>query len=311
MDQLEKLVWSEEYRPKTVADCILPDSTRKMINGCISQKVLPNMILYGPAGCGKTTLVKAIAKELHAELLYINASLERNIDMVRNQVMTYSSSVSMLGEAKFVLFDEADGATRQALEALKGVIEQFSQIRFFFTTNNLSRIIEPIRSRCTNIDFRINAEDQAKVSAQFFKRVIHILKEKNVEYEIPAVVALIKKYFPDFRRALNELQRYSMQGKIDSGILVDQKTESIDELLRFMKEKNFTETRKWIAQNSFDSQILLREIYDRASLVLADSCIPQIILILADYMVKSTNSVDQEILLTACMIEIMVQAKWK
>ena len=309
---IDTLIWSEKYRPKNLDDCIIPESVLNDIRGAIANGNVPNLLLYGSAGTGKTSVCRAIANELDAELLYINASLERNIDVIRNQVMTFSSSVSLRGAQKIVLFDESDGMSRQAADSLKGILEQFPTVRFFFTSNHINKIIDPIKSRCVNINFKIDGTEKAKVAATFFKRVLHILDTENIKYDKKTVAEVVNKYFPDFRRTLNELQRHSSTGEIDASILKGNNSETFATLFAAMKVKNFTEVRKWVGQNSdVDAQQLYRDMYDNAYELFEPACIPQIVLIFADYMVKSTYSVDQEILLTASLVEIMVAATWK
>lgn len=309
---LNEFIWAEEFRPKTIEDCILPDRIKNDLKNAIASGNIPNILAAGAPGCGKTSALKAIANEVGAELLYINASLERSVDVIRNRVTTFSSSVSLHGNSKIVLLDEFEGITQIASEGLKAVIEQFPQVRFFFTTNNSSRIIEAIKSRCVNIDFRFTKEDRVKMSAQFFKRVTGILEQKNVQYSKRVVAEVVNQYFPDFRRTLNELQRHAASGVISDEILAGTSRQSFDDLIGFVKEKNFPEVRKWVAQNSgLDVNSLAREFYDRSSEEMIPSSVPQIILILTDYMVKANNTVDMEILLTAMLVEIMVSVEWK
>lgn len=312
MSDISMMVWSEFYRPTTIEECILPAETKKSLMEAIASGNVPHILMYGPAGTGKTSACRAIANELGADLMYINASLERSIDIIRNQVVSFSSSVSFSGGLKIVLLDEFDGMPPLQQNALKGVIEEFPNARFFFTSNHVNKIIDPIKSRCVNINFKIDNKEKPKLASKFFKRVTHILKERNVEFQTEVVAELVTKYFPDFRRTLNELQRYAISGKIDSGILLTHSSETFKELFNAIREKNFKDVRKWVASNTdIDPQVLFRDIYDNGNDLFEPSCLPSIILILADYSFKATHSVDAEILVTAAMTEIMLIAKFK
>ena len=312
MSELNQLILAEKYRPKTIDDCILPEATKRDIKNAIAAGDIPNLVLYGGAGSGKTSLCYAIANETNSEILYINASLERSIDVIRNQVMSFSSTVSLTDSRKIVLIDESDGLTTIAQNSLKGVTEQFTNVRFFFTSNHINKIIDPIKSRCVNINFKIDQAEKPKIAAKFFKRVTQILDNEGIEYEKPVVAELVNKYFPDFRRTLNEIQRCAAGGKIDAGVLINRNKESLDGLFSSMKQKNFTEVRKWVGQNSdIDPQVLFKDIYDNSTELLQPQCVPQVVLILSDYSFKSTHSVDPEILMTAALVELMVACVWK
>lgn len=312
MSDIDTLIWAEQYRPSNIDECILPTQTKKALREAIDSGNIQHLLMFGPPGTGKTSACRAIANELQSDLMYINASLERSIDIIRNQVVSFSSSVSFSGGLKIVLLDEFDGMLSTQQNALKGVIEEFPNARFFFTSNHINKVIDPIKSRCVNINFKIDNKEKPLLASRFFKRVSHILKEKNVEFE-PAVVAeLVTKYFPDFRRTLNELQRYAVGGKIDSGILANQNAESFKDLFDAMRKSDFMAVRKWTASNSdIDPHVLFRDIYDNGNDLFDVKCLPQIILILADYSFKATHSVDPEILVTAAMTEIMVTGKFK
>lgn len=312
MNALQQSVWAEKYRPSAVSECILPSDTKKQVLDMIANGNIPHLLLSGTAGTGKTTLARAIVNEVDGELLFINASLENGIDTIRTKVMQFSSTVSLEGKPKFLLFDEFDGLSRNAMESLRGIIEEFKNVRFFFTCNFRNRIIDAIISRTVEINFTVPSAEKSKLQAQFFKRVIEILKKEKIEFDQKAVAELIQKNYPDNRKILNELQRYSAGGAIDAGVLVDQSKTHMKDLLKILKEKNFTEMRKWVAKNTdIEPQTLFREIYDSANELLQPSCLPQVIILLADYGFKSTHSVDQEILIAASLTELMATATWK
>lgn len=312
MNMLEQAVWSEKYRPSKVEDCILPSSTKKHVMDMIESGNITHLLLSGVAGTGKTTLARAIINEMDGEMMFINASLENGIDVIRTKVMQFSSTVSLEGKPKFLLFDEFDGLSRNGQDALRGIIEEFKNVRFFFTCNFKNRIIDAIISRTVEINFTIPASEKSKLQSQFFKRILEILKKENVEFDQKAVAELIQKSYPDNRKILNELQRYASGGKIDAGVLIDQSKTHMKDLMKLLKEKNFTEMRKWVAKNTdIEPQLLFREIYESANELLQPSCIPQVIILLADYGFKATHSVDQEILVAASLTELMATAVWK
>lgn len=309
---IEQIVWAEKYRPKTLDDCILPAATKQQLKDMVKSGNITHLLMTGSAGTGKTTAARAIIADMNGEFLFINSSLENGIDTIRTKVMQYSSSVSLEGKPKFVLFDEFDGVSRNSQQALRGIIEEFKNIRFFFTGNYKNQIIDAIVSRTISIDFSIPNAERSKLQTQFFKRVVEILKTENVEFETKTVVELITKHFPDNRRILNELQRYSAGGKIDSGILIDQAKNNMSELIVALKEKNFPEMRKWVSKNGdIEPQTIFRELYDMASEQMKPACIPQLVMTLADYGYKSTHSVDQEILVAAALTEVMAGVQWK
>ena len=309
---LDQIVWCEKYRPSAVEDCILPSATKTQIKEMIQNGNVPHLLLAGSSGCGKTTGARAIINEMDGEMMFINASLESGIDTIRTKVMSFSSTVSLEGKPKFILFDEFDGLSRQAMESLRGIIEEFKNVRFFFTCNHRNRIIDAIISRTVELSFVIPAAEKSKLQSQFFKRVSEILKKESVEFDPKAVAELITKHFPDNRKILNELQRYSAGGRIDAGVLVDQSKSQFKDLVKILKDKNFTEMRKWVAKNTdIEPQSLFRELYDISSDEMHPNCIPQFIMTLADYGFKSTHSVDQEILVAAALTEVMASVQWK
>lgn len=306
-------LWTERYRPQTIDECILPEATKKMFKEFITSGELPNFLFAGSAGVGKTTVARALCNEIGAEYLFVNCSEESGIDVLRNKIKSFASSVSLTAAKKVVILDESDYANPNSTQpALRGFIEEFSNnCRFIFTCNFKNRIIEPLWSRCVNVEFKIDSSDKQKIMASFFKRVTNILKQENVEFE-PAVVAeLISKHFPDYRRVLNELQRYSVSGKIDTGLLVNLSDETYTQLIKSMKSKNFTEVRKWVSKNSdTESTELFRHIYDKALDYIEQGSVPQLVLILADYQYKSAFVADREINTTAALVEIMASCKF-
>ena len=310
---LEQSVLAEKYRPKTISECILTDAVRKQFNDMVTSGSVPHCLLSGGPGTGKTTAARALFNDANMEMLFINASLDSGIDTVRTKVLQYASSVSLESKQKVILFDEFDGVSRNGQDALRGVIEEFKNVRFFFTCNHKNKIIDAIISRTTSIDFNGgNSTEKPKLAAQFFKRVLGILDAENVTYDKRVVAELVNKHYPDFRRTINELQRYSAGGSIDAGILVDQSKTAIKDLIELLKAKNFTEMRKWVAKNpDVDVNVLFRSLYDSASDLLQPQSIPNIVILLADYSFKATHSVDSEILIAAALTEIMATAIWK
>lgn len=306
-------VWVEKYRPRKVADCVLPSETMKMAESYVAQGKIPNLLFTGGAGVGKTTLAKAMCAEIGADLLYVNASME-GVDAIKNKVQQFASTVSFTDAKKVTLLDEFDGAHPVQQQAVRSFSEQFSSNHsFIFTCNFKNKIIEPIHSRCAVIDFKIPSSEKPKLAAAFFKRVEAILKAENVEYDKKVVVEVVQKHFPDFRRVLNELQRYSASGKIDAGILLDFSADAFNSLIKMIKEKKFSDCRKWVAQNSdIDSNGLYRMFYDAASEKLDVKSIPTLVLMLAEYQYKSSMVADQEINTAAFLADLMFSnVVWK
>ena len=307
-------LWVEKYRPSTIDECILPDSMKNTFKEFINSGELPNFLFCGGAGVGKTTVAKALCNEIGAEYLFINGSEESGIDVLRSKIKSFASSVSLTDAKKVVILDEADYLNANSTQpALRGFIEEFSNnCRFIFTCNFKNRIIEPLHSRCAVIEFKIDNPEKAKIASNFFKRVKSILQTENIKADSNVVAELISKYFPDYRRILNELQRYSVSGVIDSGILVNLSDESYVELIKNLKAKNFTEARKWVAKNSdIESTELFRKLYDKAIDYLEQASIPQLVLILAEYQYKAAFVADREINTMAALTEIMAQLKFK
>lgn len=307
-------VWVEKYRPSTIDECILSSSMKEQLKNIIANGQITNLLFSGPAGTGKTTVAKALCNEIGAEYLFINASLENGIDVLRNKILQFASSVSLTDAKKVVILDEADYTNPQSFQpALRGFIEEFSNnCRFIFTCNFKNRIIEPLHSRCAVIEFKIEGKDKPKIMASFFKRVTSILKNEKVEFEPNVVAELVAKHFPDYRRILNELQRYSVSGKIDTGVLVNLGDESYTELVKFLKAKNFTEVRKWVGKNSdIESTELFRKLFDKSVDILEPKSIPQLVLILAEYQYRAAFVADREINTMAALTEMMSQLEFK
>lgn len=309
-EKLNNMVWAEKYRPRTLKDAILPEATKKMVSDALENGNVPHFLFCGGAGTGKTTLARIIVSTLDSDLLFINASLE-GIDSIRVKVIQYASTVSFNGGMKFVLFDEFDGMSAQGQQSLRGIIEEFPNTRFLFTCNFKNKIIDAIHSRCVVVDFKSSKEEAPKLQTKFFRRVLDILKLENVTADNAVVAELVKKYYPDFRRTMNELQRYSSSGSIDAGILLNQTETTFNELVGYLKDKNFTAMRKWIGINSdLDAQLIFNLLYENLSTLLKPNCVPSIILILADRQEASAMVPDPQIQLCACMTQIMVEAEW-
>lgn len=310
----EMYLWVEKYRPQKIDDCVLPESLKQTFREYITQGELPNFLFCGTAGVGKTTVAKALCNEIGAEYLMINGSEESGIDTLRTKIKGFASTISLTDAKKVVILDEADYLQANSTQpALRAFIEEFANnCRFILTCNFKNRIIEPIHSRCSVIEFKIDNKEKQEIAATFFKRATTILKQEGVEFDQKVVVELVMKHFPDYRRILNELQRYSVSGKIDSGILVNMSQESFKDLIKLMKDKNFTEVRKWVAKNSdADTVALFRELYDSASTTIEANSIPQLVLVLADYQYKAAFVADHELNIMAALTEIMAQCKFK
>ena len=307
-------LWVEQYRPKTIDDCILPDSLKTLFKSFIKKGELSNMLFSGTPGIGKTTVAKALCEEMNCDWIMINGSEEGGIDVLRNKIKNFASTVSLSGGKKVVILDEADYLNPQSTQpAMRGFVEEFHKnCRFILTCNFKNRIIEPLHSRFSNIEFKINPKDKPKLASKLFERSIHILKENNVDYNDKVLAQLVKKHFPDFRKVINELQRYSVSGSIDSGILTNITNENLKSLMKLLKEKDFTETRKWVTQNLDNDPVrIFRSIYDNLYDNLQPETIPHAVLILADYQYKSAFVADQEINLICCLIELLNGCEFK
>jgi len=313
---MKNFLWVEEYRPHKIEDCILPNSLKKVFTGFIEQGEIANLLLSGPPGVGKTTVAKALCEELGLSYIVINGSDEgRFLDTIRNKVRNFATTKSLVGGGahKVVIIDEADNTTHDVQLSLRTFVEEYhSNCRFIFTCNFINKIIEPLHSRCTVVDFRIKGSEQQKLQAQFFERLKGILDASGVAYEDKVLVKLIQRYYPDWRRLLNEAQRHSAGGSLDTAVLCDIADVNLDELIRAMKNKEFTTVRKWVVNNmDSDPNTIIRKIYNALSEVLEGSSIPPAVLVLAKYQYQIAFVADQEINLLACLTEIMVECKFK
>jgi DNA polymerase III delta prime subunit len=310
----DDFLWCEKYRPRVVSDTILSADLKQTFQQFVLDQAVPNLILTGKPGTGKTTVARAMLDELSSDYLIINGSLNGNIDTLRNDILQFASSVSFSGGRKYVILDEADYLNPNSTQpALRNFMEEYSvNCGFILTCNFKNRIIEPLHSRCSVIEFKIPTAEKKKMASQFFNRVLGILDNEKVEYDKTVVAEVISKHFPDFRRTLNELQRYAATGKIDSGILSNVQETTIKNLVQFMKQKEFTNIRKWIGENSdIDASVLFRRFYDQAYDHIKPSSVPQLVLVIADYQYKHAFVADPEINLVAFLTEVMVECEFK
>ena len=311
---LQDFLWVEKYRPKTVEDTILPADLKATFQQFVDQKNVPNLILTGGPGVGKTTIAKAMLEELGCNYIVINGSMNGNIDTLRNEIKNFASTVSFSGGRKYVILDEADYLNPQSTQpALRNFMEEFSaNCGFILTCNFLNRIIAPLHSRCSVVQFKINAADKPKLAGRFMKRMTGILQKENVEFEEKVVAELIMKHFPDWRRVLNELQRYSATGKIDTGILANISQDNYKALVERMKAKDFSGIRKWVAENlDNEPSALFRKIFETTNEYVEPNSIPKLVLYMADYQYKSAFVVNQEINFVAFLTEVMMDCQFK
>jgi DNA polymerase III delta prime subunit len=309
---MEHLLWTEKYRPRTVEECILPERLKAVFQQYVNQKEMPNLLLAGGAGVGKTTIAKAMCNEIGCDYMVINGSDENGVDTIRVKIKNYASSVSLSGGRKVVILDEADYLTPNAQAILRNAIEEFAaNCSFIFTCNYKNKIIDPLHSRCAVIEFGLKNGEKAQMASAFFKRITHILDTEKVEFDEKVIAEVVKKHFPDFRRVINELQRYSKLGKIDVGILSQIGDISISQIVKHLKEKDFTSVRKWAATSEIDNTTFFRKLYDALYDIAKPQSIPQAVLILADYQYKQAFVADHEINLVACLTEIMANVEFK
>jgi len=311
---MEKFLWVEKYRPTKVDECILPSNLKQTFKQFVKDKKIPNLILSGGAGVGKTTVAKAMINEIGATSMMINGSEESGIDVLRTKIKNFASTSSLEGGRKYLILDESDYLNPQSTQpALRGFMEEFHKnCGFILTCNYKNRLIEPLHSRCGSVDFKITKEERPQLANAFFKRVKNILEQESIKYDDKVVAELINKYFPDWRRTLNEMQKYSASGQIDSGILVNLSEVSINELMDALKKKEFTVVRKWIVNNlDNDPNRMYRLVYDSLYDYLDGSTIPHAVLLIGKYSYQSAFVADQEINMLACMTELMSTVKFK
>jgi replication factor C small subunit len=310
---MNEFLWVEKYRPRTIEETILPDELKTAFQTFVDQKNVPNLLLTGRAGVGKTTVAKAMLEQLGCDYIVINGSMNGNIDTLRNEIQQFASSVSLVGGRKYVILDEADYLNPNSTQpALRNFMEEFSKnCGFILTCNFRNRIIDPLHSRCSVVEFKIPKSSRPKMATKFYNRVAEILNSEKVEFEPKALAVVVERFFPDFRRTLNELQRYSATGKIDTGILSSFTDTKFKELVGLLKEKNFSGIRKWVGESEVDDAVFFRQFYDSASECLQPSSVPQLILIIAEYQYKAAFVADREINLVAFLTETMVNCEFK
>lgn len=311
---IEEFLWVEKYRPKTIEETILPESLKHTFQQFVDQKNIPNLILSGPAGVGKTTVAKAMLEQLGCDYIVINGSMDRNIDTLRTTIQTFASSMSLIGGRKYVILDEADYLNSNSTQpALRNFMEEYSSnCGFILTCNFPNKIIPPLHSRCSLVDFKLTKKDFKDIAAQFYKRAVGILKENDIPFDKAVVGEFIKKYYPDWRRILNELQRYSATGQIDAGILTSLQEVSVKQLITNMKDKNLTAVRKWAAENSGNEQTaIFRKFYDTANEYFSPAGVAQMITIIGKYQYYAAFVADPEINLASCLTEIMIECDFK
>ena len=311
---MSEYLYVEKYRPHKIEDCILPDRLKKVFQDYVTKGDIPNLMLTGTAGCGKTTVAKAMCEEIGCNFLFINSSDERGIDTLRTKIKGYASTVSLTGGRKVIILDEADYLTPEAQAGLRGAIEEFSEnCSFIFTCNFKARLIDALHSRCSVIDFALKGDEKAKMAAQMYKRLGNILTEESITYDKDVLGKIVQRYFPDYRRTLNELQRYSTSGNIDAGVLSQvESVRKLDDLIKALKDKDFSTMRKWVVNNSdIDQSRIFRSIYDNLCVYLKPESVPMAVVTLAKYQYQSAFVADQELNLVACLTELMVECEVK
>jgi DNA polymerase III delta prime subunit len=313
MNIKKDFLWTEKYRPSKVEDTILPAELKQTFQEFVNQRNVPNLILAGGPGCGKTTIARAMLEELGADYMVINGSMNGNIDTLRNDINGFASSISFTGGRKYVILDEADYLNANSTQpALRNFMEEFSKnCGFILTCNYKHKIIEPLHSRCSVIDFKITKKDRTQLAQQFLKRICGILTTEGKEFDKAVVAEVILKHFPDWRRVMNELQRYSTTGKIDSGMLATIQEDSYATLVQYLKDKEFTAARKWVAENlDGDADVVYRKLYDSASTYVKPNSVPPLVLLVAKYQYQAAFSADPEVNLMACLTEIMIECEF-
>ena len=311
---MQEFLWVEKYRPNRLEDCILPDELKNTFQQFINQQNIPNLLLSGSAGVGKTTVAKAMLEELGADYIVVNGSLHGNIDTLRTEIMNFATTVSFSEGRKYVILDEADYLNPQSTQpALRNFMEEYSKnCGFILTCNFKNRIIEPLQSRCSVIDFLFPKKLAPSLAGSFFTRVKTILEEEQVKYDEKVLAEIIQRHFPDWRRVLNELQRYSVSGIIDIGILSNSSQNAFKSLIALLKGKQFSDMRKWVAQNiDSDPTSIMRQLYDSSSEVIKPSSIPQLVLLIGEYQYKSAFVADQEVNLVAFLTQVMADVEFK
>jgi replication factor C small subunit len=311
---MNEYLYVEKYRPHKIEDCILPDRLKKVFQEYVTKGEIPNLMLTGSAGVGKTTVAKAMCEEIGCNFLFINSSDERGIDVLRTKIKGYASTVSLTGGRKVIILDEADYLTPEAQAGLRGAIEEFSDnCSFIFTCNFKARLIDALHSRCSVIDFSLKGDEKAKMAMQMYKRITTILSTESITYDKEVLAKIVQRYFPDYRRTLNELQRYSTSGNIDAGVLSQiDNVRKLDDLIKALKDKDFGVMRKWVTNNSdIDMSRIFRMIYDGLYEYLKPETIPSAVIVLAKYQYQAAFVADQELNLVACLTEIMVECEIK
>jgi DNA polymerase III delta prime subunit len=306
----DHFLFVEKYRPKTIAECILPKRLKNTFQEMVKTGEIQNLLLCGGPGCGKTTVARALCNELKCDHILINCSEDGNIDTLRTKIKNFASTVSFAGNTKIVILDEFDYSNPQSMQpALRGFMEEFAKnCRFILTCNYKNKVIAPLHSRCTVIDFRFEKNETAEYCTQFYERCVSILTEENIQFSAKVLAKFVFRHFPDFRRTLNELQRSSMSGEINESILTNLNDEKIDSLLKMMKKKDFASTRKWVSENADnDTVVLFRKFFDNIEDYFEKSSIPTAILILADYQYKAAFVADHEINISACLVHLMME----
>ena len=312
MRKLEEFDWSQKYRPHNIDDCILPERLKTQFREFLEKKEIPDLLLLGGSGIGKTTMAMAVLEEMGCDVLFVNGSLDRNIDTVRMEINQFASTVSLRGGRKYVIVDEIDGMSRMSQKALRAFMEQNSRgCGFILTANFDNEILDAIKSRCVSVDFTVNKDEFPAIAGAFMKRVKWILDEEKVTYEPKVLAELIKMNFPDFRQVINELQWYGSGGKIDKGILSAMSDEQFEELVGILKNKNFSLMRKWVATSTVSAKHLYRKLYDRANKFVEPRYIPQLVVYLADYQYKEAFVADTEINMAALLTEVMLELELK